>query len=90
MSCIAFCLLFEPETCGGSRYVYYGNWMVWFDFYEFLMICEYSGEFYDVWKKIGEKGILVIFGIFLRFSCSSGISDPEMMAEVEFDEWFRK
>ena len=54
------------------------------------MFCDYSGKFYAVWKKIGEKGILVIFGKFLRFPCSSGISDPEMMSEVEFDERFRK
>ena len=54
------------------------------------MFWEYSGKFYDVWENFGEKGILVIFGKFLRFSCSSGISDPEMMSEVEFDEWFRK
>ena len=67
MSCIAFCLLFEPETCGGSRYAYYGNLMMWIDFYEFLMFCEYSGKFCDVWENFGEKGILVILEIFYVF-----------------------
>ena len=41
-------------------------------------------------KNFGQKGILVISGKFLRFPCSSGISDPEMRSEVEFDERFRK
>ena len=41
-------------------------------------------------ENFGEKGILVISRNFLCFSCSSGISDPEMMSEVGFDERFRK
>ena len=67
MSCIAFCLLVEPETCGGSQYVYYDIMMLWFHFYEFRMFCEYSGDFYDVWENFGEKGILVISGKFYVF-----------------------
>ena len=54
------------------------------------MFCERSGKFYDVWENFGIKGILVIFKKKLRFPCSSGILDPEMRSEVEFDEWFRK
>ena len=46
--------------------------------------------FYDVWRKFGEKGILVIFRKFLRFPCSSGVSDPEMRSEFEFGKRFRK
>ena len=53
-------LLFEPETCGGSRYVYYDIMMLCFHFYAFMMFCGYSGDFYDVWENFGEKGILVI------------------------------
>ena len=54
------------------------------------MCCEYSGKFYAGWENFGKEGILVIFGIFLRFPCSSGISDPEMRPEVDFDERFGK
>ena len=49
------------------------------------MFCEYSGKFYDVWEKFGQKGILVISGKFLCFPCTSSISDPEMKSDVNFD-----
>ena len=49
------------------------------------MFWEHSGDFYAVWENFGKKGILVIFGKFLSFPCSSGISDPEMMLEFGLD-----
>mgnify|MGYP006051827567 CR=1 FL=1 len=49
------------------------------------MFCEYSGEFHNVWENFGQKGILVISRKFLRFPCSSVISDPEMRSDVDFD-----
>ena len=52
------------------------------------MFCEYSGKFYDVWENFGKKGILVIVRKFLRFSCSSGISDPVVVSEFDLGKWF--
>ena len=38
-------------------------------FFESLICCEHSGEFYDVWENFGEKGKMVI--LRLKVGCDS-------------------
>ena len=64
--------------------------MLWFDFYEFRMFREHSGDFYDVWENFGEKGKMVI--LRLKVGCDSfwGISDIPVKPEWSNYERFER